>query len=318
MKKRKSNFAASLAKLAADEDKFFKSEVMCPVVKGQPLRVKLSGIVMILRVSGQKGEDFEGWGVFRPTSTEKARLVREASMAERREYLKLFPQVRLIATAREENGRWLGLLANAGDSRFKIGGLVPILLAQEIQAFQTVQARFDGKNFWFEDDDGGNLRIAAYLRESLAGEVESDKLSIPGLTAEARQAYAIAYLREIENKKDKNEERLKAAVERAGAEYRSYVERGDMFTVEYMVDGQPHKSVVKKDTLEVQSAGICLSGYDANFDLQSLVSVIREGANRGRIVHVQPRADGGYYGYRMRAANDTPDAPQDDDYDDYD
>jgi len=36
--------------------------------------------------------------------------------------------------------------------RFKITGMVPIYLEEEVQMFDTVQTRFDGANCWFEAD----------------------------------------------------------------------------------------------------------------------------------------------------------------------
>lgn len=288
VKKKNNIFSGAFSKLAAEEEKFFKETFLCPVVRNVPLRVKLSGITMTLRITSPKTRvNFEGWGVFRPTSVTEACFVREATLAEYSTYLNLFPQIRLITCGRTEDGKWLAMNANANDSRFQITGLVPLQLAGDRQLFETVRVRFDGKSFWLEAaDSSASLRNAAYLRNALVEEKDSDAIEASGLTKEERQAYAIAYLRQIESKKDRNEERIKLAIERAGAEYRSYVERGDTYTVEYTVDGERHQSVVNKDTLDVQSAGICLSGGDRTFDLQSLVGVIKEGIRGRRIVRV--------------------------------
>src|SRR5260370_91265 len=73
-------------------------------------------------------------------------------------------------------------------------------------------------------------------------------------------AYGSAIAADLEARRDNQEERIKAALGKAGARYQSYIERGDTYTVEYLVGRERHRSVVKKNNLEVQSAGICLSG----------------------------------------------------------
>ena len=48
-------------------------------------------------------------------------------------------------------------------------------------------------------------------------------------------------------------------------------------TVEWQTfDGEYHSSAISKQDLTVISSGICLSGLDRDFDLQSLVGVIEK------------------------------------------
>ena len=70
------------------------------------------------------------------------------------------------------------------------------------------------------------------------------------------------------------------------AEYHSHREVGESFCVTYTVNGQQHRSTVERTSLSVQTAGICLDGFDANFDLQSLVGVIQEGQQTNQINRV--------------------------------
>ena len=276
-----------LNKLADEENKFFSSQFFSPVLRGRPIRVRIAGVVVTLHADPK---NYEGFGVFNPTSYKKARLIRKPNMAERQEYLNLFPVLRLILCRKTED-QWYGIAANQSGLRFKISGMIPVRLIEEVQIFDVVQTRFDGANCWFDSIDSNHSpKTASYLRESLINLLEPDKLVLSGLTQEEKDAYLLAYgpalEADVESKKDKQEERIKLALFKAGARYQSYIERGNTYTVEYIVGGERHRSVVNKDTLEVESAGICLSGGDKNFDLQSLVCVILEGQQRRKIVRV--------------------------------
>lgn len=275
-------------KLAAAEDTFMQTQFLSPVLRNRPIRVKIDNIVMQMDII--KPKNFEGWGIFQPLSMKEAKRVREPNMAERREYMKMFPAVRVIVCSRKDD-QWFGLPSNDSNERFKLSGLVPISLPEEMQMFETVRTRFDGVNFWHDGSDRSiSPKHAVFLREEISKLTDVANIQLPGLSAKEKQAYAIALIKEMEDHKDRHEERLRHAVEAAGAEFKSYVERGNTYTVEYIVDGERHRSTVDKETLEVHSAGICLSGQDKKFDLRSLVGVVREGIDRRAI----NRMDGNY------------------------
>lgn len=285
-------------RLASEEEQFFSSQFLSPVLRGRPIRVRIAGIVVTLPVAEPK--DFQGWGVFRLRSYKSATLVRSPTMTEKQTYLSLFPVLRLIL-CRRQGEQWLGIPANQADTRFRVAGLVPVQLADEVQLFEVVTTRFDGAACWFDGiDPAHNPRAAVYLREELAALREPGALALAGLTQGERDAYQLAYTPVLEAdvaaRKDRQEEKIKAALRKAGAAYRGYIERSDTYTIEYAVDGETHRSVVDKETLGIQSAGICLSGGDSSFDLQSLVGVIREGVRRRRIVRVGNNHGDHHYG----------------------
>jgi hypothetical protein len=277
----------TLERLAAAEERAFASEFLAPMLRGGVVQVRIVGVVCQLKV---KPDDFEGWGVFRPISPTTAELVRPAWLAERRQYLDLLPLLRMIVCLRQ-NDQWLAVPAHQADNRFRIDGLVPLRMVEEAQLFEVLLTRFDGAHCWYDaPDPRRDPAAASYLRDALSRMVEPEQLSRPGLTAEERAAYMINYAprleAELEARRDRVEERLRAALSHASAEFRGYQERGDVYRVTYDVDGRRHVSVVDRQDLSVQVAGICLSGEDRHFDLQSLVGVLREAQEGGEIVRV--------------------------------
>ncbi len=198
----------------------------------------------------------------------------------------------MILCLREQD-QWLAIPAHRGDTRFRIEGLVPVRLVEEAQLFEVLLTRFDGIQCWYDGPDPRrDPGTAAYLREALGRMVEPGRLSRSGLTAEERAAYVVNYVprlqAEIEASRDRVEERLRKALAHAGAELRDYHEQGDVYRITYEVDGRRHVSAVAQQDLSVQVAGICLSGQDRHFDLQSLVGVLREAEGSGQVVRMGP------------------------------
>jgi hypothetical protein len=265
------------------EESFLNTEFLSPVLPGGRVQVRIAGMVCTLRIVG-KAET--GWAILKPLSLDTAQVVARPSLRQVRDYLGLFPTVRLLALARAGD-EWLAVSARQGDARFQIQGPVPVQLATGVEPFQQIVARFDGTHFWFQEVDRRRTpAIAAYLREALAAETPPGDLHKPTLTAEERRVYGMLYQAIETARRDKVEVQLADALAHAGAALSSYIEREDAYTVTFTVDGQPHRSTVRKGDLTVLVAGICLAGQDRRFDLQSLVGVIREGAHRRRIVRV--------------------------------
>lgn len=270
-----------LDKMEAAEEAFLKAEFLAPVTAGGSVRVRIAGLVCTLSVEGLESP---GWAILRPLALDQARVVGSPSPAQIREYLTLFPAVRMILV-RHTEGCWWAMPAKAGDSRFRVEGPVPVYLAAGAEAFQHAITRFDGQNFWFQEvERRRNPAVAAYLRQAQAARTPPAELHKPTLTAEERAAYAWLCSPADVVPRSSTEERLRKALAHAGAELNSFSEREESYTVTYTVDGRSHQSVVRRGDLTVLAAGICLAGGDRHFDLASLVGVLREGARGRRLV----------------------------------
>jgi hypothetical protein len=272
-----------LDKMESAERAFLDSEFLAPVLPGGLVRVRIAGLVCTLRVAGPVEP---GWAILKPLSLHRAKIVDRPGLGQVRDYLALFPAVRLVLVARA-GPDWLAVPAHWGDARFQFAGPARVHLATGVEPFQRIIARYDGTRFWFEGvDRRRSPAIAAYLQEALQAETPPAELHKPTLTAEERDAYRLLYEAVEAARRDRVELRLAEALAHAGAELSSYIEREDVYTVTYTVDGQLQRSTVRKDDLTVAVAGICLAGQDRRFDLQSLVGVIREGAGGRRLVRV--------------------------------
>lgn len=292
-------FNDAFKRLAGAEQRFLESTFLAPVASGGSVRVRIAGVPYTLRV---EPASFRGWGVFKPTSTESAELVRPAGLVERSAYLRLFPKVELILSRHDDGGRWWAVAAHTGDTRMSIEGLVPVMMVEEAAQFETVKTRFDGMHFWFEGaDPSGDPVAARYLRQSLLARVTPDKLDRPGLTPEQKAAYAVHFIeraRATGKKKTHGQPRepemidqgpaelIREALGHAGAALHDFMEANDGYRITYRLDGRRYTTSVNKEDLTVQVAGICLSGEDRKFDLHSLVGVVREAEDTGAIYRI--------------------------------
>jgi hypothetical protein len=279
----KRDIHALLDRVASAERDFLKAEFLAPVLRGGQVRVRIEGLVLTLGVTGPQEP---GWAILRPLSMEKAEILRKPGLPQIRSYLGLFPSVRLLLLTRGE-AEWLAVQAQAGDTRFRIDGAVPVHLAVGVEPFERIIARYDGARFLFQEADRRRSpAIAAYLREALRSGISPDRLRKPTLTAEEKEAYRRVFEALEEAKRSRVEIKLGDALSRADASLQSYIEHEDAFSVSFTANGRTHRATVRKDDLTVVSAGLCLSGQDQRFDLQSLVGVIQEARSTGRFVAV--------------------------------
>ncbi|MCP4108900.1 MAG: hypothetical protein GY749_25705 [Desulfobacteraceae bacterium] len=273
-----------LNKMEAAEESFLDAEFLSPVLPGKQVQVRIAGLICKMHVTGKVKP---GWAVLKPLSMDAAKIIGKPSLKQIRDYLSLFPAARLLLTARSDQD-WLALPAHRNDTRFRTDGVVRVHLVTGAEVFHKIIVRFDGTHFWFQETDRRRSpAISAYLRDAMGDGIPPDSIRKSTLTAEEREAYRIIYKAVEDARRDHVEIRLEDALAHSGATLCSYIEREDAYTVSFNIDGQTHRSTVRKGDLTVLVAGICLDGHDKNFDLQSLVGVIREGTRRGAIHHVE-------------------------------
>lgn len=275
-----------VSKIADQEKALIGTTFLAPYVGGGKVRLRLSGIIYELTVPDCR----EGWGIFEVKGAAKAIWQKSAPLSMIRSYLQLFPQIRLIMIDRFSDERWWAISAGAGTQRLQLDGPVPVQLTQRSSQFETFYCRFDGNYFWFDSADRKrDPKIARELRDALSRNLKPDELQCKGSVPQERLVYKMLYMkqnevRELEeNAVQDTGRRITRALSHAGARLDSFWQEGnDAASVRFQLDGRTHVVQVRASDLSIVSAGICLSGKDGDFDLSSLVGVLREADNEYR------------------------------------
>ncbi len=279
-----------IAKLEKEEQKLSETVFMAPVISGCKVRVRISGIVYELSVSDTPDfSGFSGWGLLRVIDTGHAQVVGNAKLTQIKAYLDMLPKVRMTVLD-QYKGVYFALPAAGGDKRFEPAKPVPINLVLQTASFDQIIARFDGAAFWFDSADRRrNPSVSRTLRKALEDDVTPKDLYCKEMVPQERRAYQMMWLDRHPELQDAlfegtdDASRVRAALRHAGATLDTFWIRGDNhLTVRYIVDGVTHVSEIRPSDLSVLSAGICLAGQDANFDLSSLVGVMREARSPNR------------------------------------
>lgn len=276
--------------LARREQEIHTRTFIAPCVSGFPVRTRICRLVHTFKV---RPDDFSGWGIFRPENPAVAVLARRADRRMIDSYLAIFRRVALrLIHPLDDRGSWLAFPANGADTARRLGrtGAVAVHLVEDAARFDMISARWDGAALWFQGRDfSSDPILEEYLRSSLAGERSPDGLSKRGLTPEDHIAYETAFWREMLNEDLRgrgaepggagaaaaDRRRIGLALKRGGGRLIDLRETQDGWRVEWAsADGNRYSSHVSGGDLTVVGAGICLSGEDRKFDLQSLVGVV--------------------------------------------
>lgn len=265
-----------LNQIANAEGQLQTTQFIAPCVKGGKVRTRVAGMVYTL---APQPRQFEGWGLFQPVNQQTATLIAEADLPDIAAYLQHFPALRLRLAYRLRNQTWLAYPVNEADmrQRFKTIKPVPVHLVTEGATFEQIIARWNGASCWFEEiDRRDDPAIAETLQSHLKQLIPVEELRFKGITPEMRSLYdLVTQHTEGFAHPQRDEKRLRQALKLGGGDLHQFQDRGDYWTVDWTTsDGVRHTSAIAKDDLTVVSSGICLSGRDRDFDLQSLVGVM--------------------------------------------
>jgi hypothetical protein len=265
--------------LASQEAQLQDTQFLAPCVRGGKVRTRVDGMIYTFT---PKPRNFEGWGIFQPANEKQATVIEQADLFQIVEYLQHLSALRLYLAHPLTKQTWLAYPVNESDMQQRMGTLkpVPVYLVTEGAKFESIIARWDSQSFWFEEvDRRADPMPVESLKEALKQIIPPEKLSFKGMTPEMQIVYQLVaqqtqeFSAQMQQKRE--EMRLQKALEMGGGTLQQFQDRQDYWLVEWTtLDGEFHSSAIAKNDLTVISAGICLSGLDQTFDLQSLVGVV--------------------------------------------
>lgn len=272
------NIQTLLSQLTIQEAELLNQQFLAPCDRNGRIRTKLSNLVYTFKPIPH---DFQGWGVFQPVDRSHARVNRIADLPQIEAYLHPLPTFRLILARLLQGQTWLAFPINVSDMTQRWGWAkpIPIHLVTEGSAFDVAIARPDNQTWWFETlDRRAAPQPTECLRQAFQQCTPPEQLSFSGLTPEMRIAYELATQPLAEfSPADRDQKRLEQALKVGGGTLQKFSDQAEYWRVEWTTaEGQQQISAIAKSDLTVLSSGICLSGRDRDFDLESLVGVIEQ------------------------------------------
>ena len=267
--------------LGEAEDSLTETEFVSPVFHTDSVVMWVKGLVHRLKIPKAR----PGWYRIRPTDTWNAEIVSEADLMDIESYLNRFPRIRLVLVSKQGDYH-LGVPLKSNAYGLQMHNPLPVFLVNDMPLLlDTVICGFDGSSLWYADLDMANDPAKGdYLRDSFDHGKDPSEIRFKGLSIEEKLAYGLRCSLDVNHRERLKEIRLKKDVEFAGGKFVKFEERKDHYSVTYDVDGNQYTSYISKDPIhQVLTAGICLEGGDKEFDLKSLISVIREGQGRNLI-----------------------------------
>lgn len=302
-----------LNQIAAQEAQLRETQFLAPCVRGGRVRTSVANIIHTFTPQPQDFEGWGIFQPVDEKTAEVVDEPNLPQLAEYLKLLKPM-RLRLAYVLQGQTWLAYPVNESDMQQRLGVAKPVPLHLVTEAYVFEPIIARFDGSAWWYDEiDRRAEPQPAERLREQLRQDTMPENVRFSGMTPEMHTVYHLAlqqteaYQQRLEHQRQVREQRerqrgqrqvqreqretprrirhrhltnteegrLQDALQMGGGELRDFRDCGDFWQVEWTTrNGEHHTSAISKNDLTVISSGICLSGYDRNFDLQSLVGVI--------------------------------------------